>query len=144
LTKIQGFEFLDNLHYYVPRYTWADIDQDHVRIGITDFGQQLAGKILFAKIRPKGTRVAFGRPVATIESAKWVGRVASPVTGTIVEINAEVEAGPWLINESPYSKGWLVKVRPQNLSKDMTKLFSGDVAMKALRLEIEKSKITKK
>jgi len=120
------------------------VDHDGIRVGITDFGQQLAGKILFVKIRPEGTRVAFGRPVATIESAKWVGRVASPVTGTITEVNAELESNPGLINESPYDKGWLVKIKPENLSKDLTKLLTGDEAMKALKREIEKSKIKKR
>ncbi len=90
-------------------------------------------------MRPKGT-VAQGKPVGTIETAKWVGALKSPVTGEITEANPDLKSQPKLINEDPYEKGWLVVVKPAQLDADKANLMTAAQAAEWLKEEISKEK----
>ena len=78
-----------------------------------------------------GTARKKGRPIATVESGKWVGPVKSPVTGEIIEVNKELASDAQLINRSPYKNGWVVKMKASNLEAEMTELTTGDEAVEA-------------
>ena len=106
------------------------------------WSQSLAGPVLHAKAKNVGMVRAKGRPIATVESGKWVGPVKSPVSGEIVEVNEELAADAQLLNRSPYNKGWVVKMKPQNLTEDMSDLVTGDAAVDAYRAKIEADGIT--
>ena len=80
------------------------------RIGLTDFLQQHSGDITFALLRPEGTHLAIGDEIGVIETIKVNVSLTSPVAGTIVEINQDLEITPEVINQDPYGKGWLAVI----------------------------------
>ena len=116
MTTIAQFEFPDEL-YYDDEHTWARVDGDTVTIGMTSFGQDLAGEIVYVEVPRVGRTVSKGEAFMSMESGKWVGRVKSPVSGEIVEANEEVEWESTLVNEDPYGEGWLAKSSAGDLSE---------------------------
>ncbi len=137
--EIRGCVILKNLHYSVADHSWASINDDGtVTVGMTDVAQNMAGVILHAKTKKVGVTRAKGRPIATVESSKWVGPVKTPLSGEIVEVNDEVAKDAELINRSPYKKGWLVKLNPTNLDAEIAEMVTGDSAVQAYRDKIEK------
>ena len=83
---------------------------DRWRIGLTDFLQQHSGDLTFAMLRPAGTRLSVGDEIGVIETIKVNVSLTSPVAGTIVEINPDLEMTPEVINQDPYEKGWLAVI----------------------------------
>jgi glycine cleavage system H protein len=80
------------------------------RIGLTDFLQEHSGDLTFALLRPEGTRLAVGDEIGVIETIKVNVSLTSPAAGTIIEINADLEMTPEIINQDPYEKGWLAVI----------------------------------
>ncbi|MCX6567028.1 MAG: glycine cleavage system protein H [Candidatus Aminicenantes bacterium] len=80
------------------------------RIGLTDFLQQHSGDLTFAILKPQGTRLAAGDEIGVVETVKVNVSLISPVAGTMVEVNSELEMTPELINQDPYGKGWLAMI----------------------------------
>ena len=115
-------------HHYWPHdtaHTWAKVEGGKVRVGVDDFAQKQAGELKFMRLFPAGKKVEQGKRFGTLETAKWVGPLLSPVSGTIVESNQEVLDTPTLVNEDPYGKGWMVVIEPSNLDDDLTRLVKG-------------------
>lgn len=138
MVEVEGYKLPDGL-LYSKDHMWARMEGDLARVGLTDYGQHIAGKIVFSRMRPKGP-VAQGKPVGTIETAKWVGALKSPVTGEISEANPDLKSQPKLINEDPYGKGWLVTVKPSQLETDKANLMPALQAAEWLREEVSKEK----
>ncbi len=107
--QISGYEFPDDL-YYDKLHGWARVDGNVVTQGLTSFGQAVAQEIVFVEAPRVGREVKQGDTFMSMESGKWVGRIAALVSGKIVEVNEELEWEPTLVNESPYEDGWLVKI----------------------------------
>ena len=117
MTTIDQYEFPDDL-YYDKEHVWARVDEDNmVTIGMTSFGQDLAGEIVYVEVPRVGRTIAKGEAFMSMESGKWVGRIQSPVSGEIAEANEEVEWESTLVNEDPYGDGWLAKIEPSDLSQ---------------------------
>ena len=114
--KIGDYEFPDDL-YYDKDHNWARVEDNIVTQGLSDFGQDLAGELVYVEVPRVGRKVEKGKPFMSMESGKWVGRVNAMVSGEIVEVNEELEWEPSLINESPYEKGWLVKIKAEDLGE---------------------------
>ncbi len=114
--KIGDYEFPDDL-YYDRDHNWARVEDNIVTQGLSDFGQDLAGELVYVEVPRVGRKVEKGKPFMSMESGKWVGRVNAMVSGEIVEVNEELEWEPSLINESPYEKGWLVKIKAEDLGE---------------------------
>ena len=94
-------------------------------LGIDDLGQKLAGKVSIVTLMAEGQSVDPGKVFGVMESMKWVERLRSPVTGTIVEVNNKLLSRPQTVNEDPYGLGWMVKIRTTgNLGEELTKLVS--------------------
>ncbi|MFQ5632242.1 MAG: glycine cleavage system protein GcvH [bacterium] len=131
-----------DLYYNVGDHTWMQVNDDGtVTVGMTDVAQNLAGPLLHAKTKKVGTVRKKGKPIATVESGKWVGPVKSPVSGEIVEVNEDVVNDAKLINLSPYKRGWIVKMRPDNLDEELQEMTTGDNALEAYRKKIEEDNI---
>ena len=116
-------------HYYWPHdtaHTWAKIEDGKVRVGVDDFAQKQAGELKFIRLFPTGKEVKQGARFGTLETAKWVGPILSPVSGKIAQVNDEVLNKPPLVNEDPYGKGWMVVIEPSDLEDDLTRLVKGD------------------
>ena len=107
--KISGYEFPDDL-YFDKLHSWARVDGDTVTQGLTEFGQAIAQEIVFVEAPRTGRAIEQGQTFMSMESGKWVGRVAALVGGTVGEVNDELEWEPNLVNESPFADGWLVKI----------------------------------
>lgn len=107
--KIDQYEFPDEL-LYDKEHNWARIGGGTATIGLTDFGQDLAGEVVYAEVPRVGRDIEQGKPFMSLESGKWVGRVKAIVSGKIAEANEEIEWESTIINEDPYGEGWFAKV----------------------------------
>jgi glycine cleavage system H protein len=96
---------------YHPEHDWVRIDGDVVTFGITWYAQDALGEVVFFDPPQVGTSVKKDEPYAEVESVKAVSDVIAPLSGEIVEVNAELGSSPEAINNDPYGDGWLVKVK---------------------------------
>jgi glycine cleavage system H protein len=96
---------------YTREHEWARAQGDRVTVGITDYAQEALGDIVYVDIPHVGTTVSGGEAFGEVESTKSVSDLYSPVSGTIVERNDELDKSPELINSDPYGQGWLVVVQ---------------------------------
>lgn len=107
--QISGYEFPNDL-YYDKLHGWVKVEGNIVTQGLSEFGQAIAQEIVFVEVPRIGRDVEQGQTFMSMESGKWVGRVAALVGGKVTEANEELEWEPNLVNESPYEEGWLVKI----------------------------------
>ena len=98
---------------YSTEHEWAMEQDGRIVVGITDFAQDQLGDVVFVGLPEPGTEVEAGKALGEVESTKSVSDVYSPVSGRVVDRNAEVEQNPELINEEPYGRGWLVAIDPE-------------------------------
>jgi len=109
---------------YTKDHEWVKVDGEQAYIGITDFAQRELGDIVFIDINTVGSEVAEGDIFGTVEAVKTVSDLFMPVTGTVLEINPELDANPELVNKDPYGEGWMVKITLANGAAD--NLLSAD------------------
>ena len=95
---------------YTKDHEWVKVEGNEALIGITDFAQRELGDIVYVDINSVGSEVAKEEVFGTVEAVKTVSDLFMPVTGTVLEINAELNDNPELVNSDPYGKGWMVKV----------------------------------
>jgi len=95
-------------------------------IGLTDYAIEQLGDIVFLELPEVGSEFVKGEVFATIESVKAASEIYMPIGGKIVEINETVVDTPELLNESPFEKGWLVKVEAKNATADSIDLLEYD------------------
>ena len=124
MTTIDQYEFPDDL-YYTKEHVWVRAEGDTVTIGLSQFGQDLAGEIIYIEMPRVGRQVKKDEAFMSMESGKWVGRVKAPVSGEIVEANGEIEWESALVNQDPYGAGWLAKIQAADLS-ELTALLRTD------------------
>jgi glycine cleavage system H protein len=106
----------DDLRYH-PEHDWARIEGDTATLGITWYGQDQLGEIVFFDAPEVGATVTKDAAYAEVESVKAVSDVIAPVSGEVVEVNEALGDEPERINEDPYGEGWLVKVRLSDSSE---------------------------
>jgi len=129
--KIDNYTFPDEL-LYDKEHNWAHVEGNTVTQGLTDFGQSLAGEIVYAEVPRMGREVKMTEPFMSMESGKWVGRIKAVVSGKIVGVNEEIEWESTTINESPYQDGWLVKIEMSDPGELDSLLKVSDPAFTAL------------
>ena len=95
---------------YTKDHEWIRVEGDVAYVGITDFAQSELGEIVYVDITTEGETVEREETFGTIEAVKTVSDLFMPVTGEVLEVNAELEDAPELINEDAYGKGWLIKM----------------------------------
>jgi glycine cleavage system H protein len=100
-------EFPKELLYDSNHY-WVKVAGITVTIGLTAYGQNMIGDILYLELVSDGTLVKKGEKVGSIESSKWVGTLLTPITGRVLRKNDGAEANPRLVNIDPYATGWLL------------------------------------
>lgn len=101
--------FPENLRYS-EEHEWIRIEGSSAYIGISDFAQGELGDIVFVDINSVGKTLAVGDVFGTIEAVKTVSDLYMPVSGTVEEVNADLDGSPELVNEDPYGKGWIIKI----------------------------------
>lgn len=96
---------------YTKDHEWVKIDGNVATIGITDYAQGELGDIVFVEIETEGEELDEGEVFGTIEAVKTVSDLFMPITGKIESFNTDLESQPELVNEDPYGKGWMIKIK---------------------------------
>ena len=99
----------DELHYNAE-HDWARIEGGEATLGITWFAQDSLGDLVHFEPPEDGAEVAKGSSYGEVESVKAVSDLISPLSGTVIEVNAKVVAEPETVNEDPYGEGWLIRI----------------------------------
>lgn len=95
---------------YSKDHQWVRSEGSDLRIGMTEFAQEELGDIVFVELPEIGATVEAGEPFGSVESVKTVSELYAPVSGTVVEVNTDLEANPEYVNESPYQKAWMIVI----------------------------------
>lgn len=111
---------------YTKDHEWIRLEDDIAYVGITDFAQKELGDIVFIEVETVGEQLSAGDVFGTVEAVKTVSEIFLPVDGEILAFNEELENTPELVNEDPYGKGWIVKIRVTNPSQYDTLLTATD------------------
>ena len=96
--------------YFTEDHEWVDVDGDTATVGITEYAQSQLGDIVFVEVPDEGKQVSKGDDAAVVESVKAASDVYAPVSGTVIEGNAELADYPALVNEDPEGEGWFFKL----------------------------------
>lgn len=102
---------------YTKDHEWIKVEDEIATIGITDFAQNALSDVVFVELPETGKKVEQSKTAATIESVKSVSDIYSPVSGEVMEINGSLKDEPKAINDDPFGKGWLFKVKMSNKSE---------------------------
>jgi len=129
LVKVDGYEVPQGLHYH-EEFGWAHVEDRKAKIGITDYAQKQLREIVFVELPSAGDTVTQNEPFGTVESVKAVSDLVAPLSGTIEEVNEEVQNKPETLNEDAYKKGWLLVISPSNLDEELKALMDFDKAVK--------------
>lgn len=111
--KIEELIIMDG-YRYAPDHEWAKKEGEVVRVGISDYAQDQLGEIVFVEMPEIGDRFEKGNEFGTVESTKAVSELYMPVGGKIVAVNQALEDSPELVNNEPYTGGWIVEVDPDD------------------------------
>jgi len=138
--KIGDYQFPDEL-YYDKNHGWALVGDGLITQGVTEFAQRISKEIVYVEVPRVGRTVEQGKTFMSMESGKWVGRIAAMASGTIKEANEELEWDVTPINEDPFGEGWLAKIEASD-QKELDNLFkASDPEFKSfIESEIEKYK----
>ena len=132
----------DDLLYDLGRDVWLRVEGDEMVLGMTDVAQTRCGRFVGVSFKAVGRQVRQGRPLAVVESAKWVGPFPAPLSGEITATNdAAFAADLAVANRDPYGAGWLVRLRPSDLEAERGHLVDGAAAFEHYRALIEREGI---
>ncbi|MER3409048.1 MAG: glycine cleavage system protein H [Thermoleophilia bacterium] len=100
----------DDLRYH-PEHDWARIEDGEATIGITWYAQDSLGEIVHYEPPQVGALLRKDAPYGEVESVKAVSDLIAPLSGEVLEVNSEVIEEPEIVNEDPYGRGWLARIR---------------------------------
>ena len=110
---------------YTTEHEWIKPEGEHYVVGITAFAQDQLGDIVYVELPKVGDRVEAGQPFGVIESVKTASDLYAPVSGEVVEVNAELVDQPQAVNDDPYQVGWMIKVRVDDATQ-IERLLTAD------------------
>jgi glycine cleavage system H protein len=102
---------------YTREHEWAKNEGGRIRIGITAYAQEQLGDVVFVELPKTGARVTARQSFGVVESVKAVSDLYAPVSGEVVEINADLPSAPEIVNRDPYGRGWMIVVAPSTASE---------------------------
>jgi glycine cleavage system H protein len=118
---------------YSKTHEWVRQDEDMVTVGITDHAQTMLGDLVYVELPEIENGYEAGQECAVVESVKAAADIYCPISGEVIEINEDLLENPQLINEDPYGKGWLMRIRP--FENSLTHLISADEYSKVVASE---------
>jgi glycine cleavage system H protein len=116
---------------YTKEHEWVRVRGSEAEVGITDFAQGELGDVVFVELPAVGARVQQMKSFGTIDAVKTVSDLFAPVSGEVSAVNTEIKDNPALINQSPYEKGWMVRITMANPA-EVEALLSAAAYEKAL------------
>ena len=96
--------------YYTKDHEWAQVDENIVAVGITEFAQDQLGEVVYVDLPEEGQKVAQNQTFGVVESVKAVSDLYAPVSGTVIEVNTSLLDDPSSLNDDPNNDGWLVRI----------------------------------
>ncbi len=96
--------------YYTKEHEWIEVDGDNATVGVSDHAQELLTDIVFVELPEVGKTVEQGKSACVVESVKSVSDVYAPISGTVSEVNTELENAPETVNSDAFGGGWLFKL----------------------------------
>jgi glycine cleavage system H protein len=108
---------------YTKEHEWIRVKGTEVEVGITDYAQGELGDVIFVELPQAGSKVAQMKPFGTIDAVKTVSDLFAPVSGEVVAVNDSLQSNPALVNQSPYEKGWMVRIKLED-AKQIDALLS--------------------
>ena len=118
--------------HYAESHEWAKAEGENVKVGLTDFAQDQLGDIVFVEMPEVGETFDKGAEFGTVESVKAVSELYMPLGGEIVAVNSALEDSPEFINNTPYSDGWMIAVKP-NDPAELEGLMTKDAYLTSLK-----------
>jgi glycine cleavage system H protein len=123
--------------WYSEAGMWVELEDGRARVGLTDYVQQSSGDMAFVEVKPAGTVLRQGDDLADVETIKVTVAFPSPVSGTIGEVNEELDASPELVNQDPYGVGWLALIEASDWEADKAKLLEAEQYLLVMREQAE-------
>lgn len=108
---------------YIESHEWVRLSEDIATVGITDYAQDKLGDVVFIELPPVGKQLRSSEKFGDIESVKATSELYSPIGGEIVEVNSELVEHPEWVNQSPYERGWMLRIKvadPKELEQLLT------------------------
>lgn len=109
-------------YYYTKDHEWAQVDENVVTVGITEYAQDNLGEVVYVELPEEGQKVTQGEPFGVVESVKAVSDLIAPVSGTVIEINAGMVDNPGAVNDDPMNDGWLIRIE-MDTEKELANLM---------------------
>ncbi|WP_340152317.1 glycine cleavage system protein GcvH [uncultured Marivirga sp.] len=110
---------------YTKDHEWVRVEGDEAYVGITDFAQRELGDIVYVEVETIDEEIEEGEVFGTVEAVKTVSDLFMPISGTVLEFNEDLEDAPESVNEDPYEKGWMIKLKLSDTS-EVEKLLSAE------------------
>ncbi len=110
---------------YSKDHEWISVQDNVGTVGITDYAQHELGDVVYVDLPEIGDTFDAGEPFGSVESVKAVSEVFCPIGGEVIEVNAQLEEHPELINESPHQKAWMIRIRVSN-PEELKELLSAE------------------
>ncbi|AMW78834.1 glycine cleavage system protein H [Acinetobacter sp. TGL-Y2] len=110
---------------YANTHEWVKIEGDLVVTGISDHAQDALGDLVYVEAPELGRQLTAGEQAGVVESVKTASDIHAPISGEVVEINPDLEDDPDFVNDDPYGKGWIYKIKPNNMA-DVEQLLTSD------------------
>jgi glycine cleavage system H protein len=123
--------------YYTEDGLWVRLENGAGRVGLSDFLQQRSGDVAFVNLPESGTTLKQGEKMGNIETIKADVTIKSPLSGVVRETNIELEIKPELINEDPYSEGWLILIEASDFEGDRKNLLTAEEYLAVMRSQAE-------
>ena len=131
MKEITELNFPENVRYS-ESHEWVKATGETAKLGITDYAQDQLGDIVFVELPDVGESFEKGAEFGTVESVKAVSELYMPVSGEIVAINDALEDAPELVNNTPFSDGWMIEVKLEN-SSELDALMDKDAYLSTLK-----------
>lgn len=109
-------------YYYTKDHEWAQVDENIVTVGITEFAQNALGEVVYVELPEEGQKVSQGDAFGVVESVKAVSDLYAPVSGTVIEVNNTLTDDPSVINDNPMNDGWLIRIE-MDTEKELANLI---------------------
>ncbi len=110
---------------YTKEHEWVRLEGDEAVVGITHYAQDSLGDVVYVELPKVQAQVEQFKPFGVVESVKSVSDLYSPLSGVVTAVNEELKDHPEYVNQDPYGKGWMIRIRPSDPS-ELDKLLSAE------------------